>query len=58
MGFCGSSLKTVLHVYIDHESPPCQRHDSFWARVLFIAEIRCSDEEGLSNERYILKSKV
>lgn len=58
VGFCGSSLKAVLNVYIDDESPPCQKYDLFWTQILYIAEIRCSDEDGLSNRRYVLKSEV
>ena len=58
MGFCGSSLTTVLRVDIDQDSPQCQRHDSFWNQVLYIAEIRCSAVDGLSSRRYVLKSEV
>lgn len=58
VGFCGSSLKALLHVYIDDASPPCQKVDAFWTQVLYLAEIRCSDENGLSNRRYVLKSEV
>jgi len=58
VGFCGSSLKTVLEVTITPKCPPCQYYDAFWAQTVYIAELRCKDEAGLSAGRYVSKRDV
>lgn len=58
VGFCGSSLKTILEVTISPKSPACQHYDTFWMQTVYIAELRCKDDAGLSAVRYVPKHEV
>lgn len=48
----------VLTVPIDKDSPKCHKFDKFWKKVLYIAELRCTESAGLSSNLQVPKSEI